>query len=149
MDSLSQLDGTTLGSYHVQQHLPPAKEKFMHPEKASVLERLEAYDERFESLLTMLSGALPLSGEAKIEAQKQLKCLKADLDSESREMHTNRGQMALNEIEKAYYAHVIHQTSAEITVAANTIPNENWHGVLYGARISITIMIHQLRGNPN
>ena len=97
----------------------------MDADKASVIERLEAYKRRFDELIDMLSGQLPLRGDAKGRAQALLKSLKEDLGAEYRRMSTARGQEALNATEKAYYSGVIHQCFAEVHVATNTTPNEH------------------------
>jgi hypothetical protein len=116
-------------------------------DKASVIERLEAYNRRFEELLALLAGDLPLRGAAKDRAQVLLKALKEDLGAEYREMSTIRGQATLTDIERSCYAPVVHQAFADIHVATNSTPNEKWHSELYGAQISITHMLHQLRGD--
>lgn len=117
----------------------------MNADKASVIERLEAYDRRFEELLAMLQNMLPLRGEAKDRAQALLKSLKEDLGAEYRKMSTVRGQKELTEVERSCYAPVIHQAFADIHVATNSTPNDKWHSELYGAQISITYMLHELR----
>lgn len=119
----------------------------MDGDKTSVTERLEAYNQRFEALLDMLRGNLPLRGESKAQAQALLKSLKGDLEAEYRKMSTVRGRQELTEIETAYYYPTIHQTFAEISVATNTIPDGKWHSNLYGAKINITHTLHQLRAD--
>jgi hypothetical protein len=116
----------------------------MDPETADVIARLEAYNRRFGELLDMLTGRLPLTGDAKTLAQERLKVLKNDLGAEYKQMSTARGKAALNQVERSYYYPTIHQTFVEIYVAVNTVPDAKWHSVLYGARINITHTLHQL-----
>lgn len=120
----------------------------MDADTASVIARLEAYERRFDELIDLLSGALPLHGQAKALAQSRLKSLKDDLGAEHRKMSTVRGQAALTETERTCYADVIHQTHAEISVPTNSIPDGKWHNELFGARINITHMLHELRRGP-
>ena len=116
----------------------------MNAERASVIGRLEAFKVRFDALLELLQGPLPLQGQAKSHAQALLTGLKGDLGESYREMSSVRGETALNDTERAYYYHAIHQAFTDIHVATNSIPTEKWHSELYCARISITHAIHVL-----
>jgi hypothetical protein len=115
------------------------------PDTLSVIERLEAYNQRFEELLAMLRGSLPLRGADKDKAQALYKSLKTDLEAEYRKMSTVRGQEALTDVERSCYAPVIHQTFTELYSPTNAVPDAKLHGHLYGARINITHMLHQLQ----
>jgi hypothetical protein len=117
----------------------------MNADKKSVIDRLEAYKKRFDELLAMFEGKLPLRGEAKERARELLKSLKADLEAEHKKMSTQRGEAELTDIERSCYVSVIHQTFTDIHVTTNSIPNDKWVGSLYGARINLTHMLHELR----
>ena len=106
---------------------------------------LDAYDSRFEGLLTMLSGGRALHGDAASAARALLTSLKADLKEESRRMSTVRGEAVLTAAERAYYAPTIHQCSSEINVATNTTPDGRWYDDLYRSRVNLTHTLHQLR----
>lgn len=117
----------------------------MDGSKESVIQRLEAYLKRFDDLLAMLQGTLPLRGEAKAEAQAVYKALKTDLGEEYKRMSTSRSREALTETEQAYYQPVIHQTFVELYSPTNATPDGKLYGHLYGARINITHMLDQMK----
>ncbi|HYH67620.1 MAG TPA: hypothetical protein VD866_23180 [Urbifossiella sp.] len=60
-------------------------------------------------------------------------------------MATARGEAELSAAERAYYLPAVHQAFADIHVKWNSVPNDSWVGNLYGARLSITHMLDQLR----
>jgi hypothetical protein len=116
-------------------------------DKASVIQRLEAYKLRIDEIMTLLEGTLPLRGEAREQAQSLLKSLKADLGDERERMSTVHGQAALSDIERSHYASVIGKAYTEIQVTINSIPNDKWHNDLYRARFPMIQMLHDLRGD--
>jgi hypothetical protein len=120
----------------------------MDNERVSVIARLEAYNQRFEAILEMLRGQLPLRGVAKVEAQAKLKSLKQDLGEEFRLMSSVRGEASLTEIEKAFYAPAISQTFTEISIPTNSIPDGKWFSELYGAQMNILHTLNELRARP-
>ena len=119
----------------------------MNSDKASVSEKLETFDRRFEEILKLLAWNLPLNIELKRRVQLLLRSLKADLGSEYKKMDTVRGEVALNKIEKAYYKPSVQKAFVDISVKWNSVPNRKWFSELYSARISITYTLDQLRRN--
>ena len=120
----------------------------MGQDKASVVARLEAYNQRFGAILDLLEVTLPLHGELKEKAQSLLKSLKGDLKTEYQKMSTLKGQEQLSEVERTCYEPVIHETYAGIQTSSNSIPDKEWIDDLYDARINITHMLDQLATVP-
>jgi hypothetical protein len=112
-------------------------------ERRSVIRRLKAYEKQFDDLLGLLEN-LPLQYEDKSRAQQMLKTLKDSLRNDYKAGDTIRGQERMTRAERQYFHPAVHEAYAEIRVRWNTVPNEQWRSELYGARINITHMLHEL-----
>ena len=112
-------------------------------ETQSVIDRLKTYKEQFDALLAMCDG-IPLSRDPKHEARQLLKKLKDGLRQDGKLGDTNRGQSQMTGAEKRFFYPAVSQALGEIRVAWNSVPSENWFSELYGARVNITYVLHQL-----
>ena len=112
-------------------------------ERQSVIDGLKAYKKQFDDLLALLEN-LPLQRNDKTKAQQMLKRLKDSLKNDYKAGDTIRGQQRMTEAKRQYFHPAVHEAYAEIQVRWNTVPNEQWRSELYGARINIAHMLHQL-----
>ena len=112
-------------------------------EKQSVIDRLKAYKKQFDDLLALVEN-LPLQRKDKTKAQEMLKTLKGSLKNDYKVGATVRGQQRMTQVERQYFHPAVHEAYAEIHVRWNTVPNGQWFSELYGARINIAHMLHQL-----
>lgn len=111
-----------------------------------VVERLREYVSRFDAILDAIGEGRALSREKKAELQTMLRDLKGELEEDVKEEAANRGVMTRTE--EAYFYPAVRRAHAEIRVKWNSDPvRSDWHSNLYGAKINITHLLHQLE-NP-
>jgi len=125
--------------------LPQVNRDMTKNEQLDVIDRLKSYKKQFDDLLTQFED-LPLPPEGKDKAQQMLKTLKDSLKSDYKEGRAVRRRQQMTQAEVQYFYPAVHEAHADIHIRWNTVPNEQWRSELYGARINITHVLHQLEG---
>jgi len=113
-------------------------------EKQDVVKQLRAHLDRLQQASDALAGGFPLKGAAKEQAQALLKIAKHSLKDDYKRMSTRKAQTALNETERAYLYHTVHEASSRIQVKWNSNPSPRWSSDLYDARGDIEFYLRQL-----
>lgn len=110
----------------------------------SVVDRLKAYDIRFESLL-QLATTRPVAPEMRASTAQNLRALKQDLDHDYRSLITSARYGTLTQGELAFLLPAIEQALADLHIRDNADPSTKiFHDSLQTARRGIRFTLTQL-----
>lgn len=117
----------------------------MASDREAAIDRLKYYEKLFTELMALVEGGSPgdvLSDKA--DARRRLMELKDALKTETKFLE-RKGDL-MNPFERHFLEPALRQAHADINTSASTSPGPKWHSDLYGARIDITHILHQLEG---
>jgi len=114
-------------------------------EARSVIVALRGYRDRINEILGALETKNTLDPDERATLQGWLTSLKSDLKAAAKFGTIGGGRTPQNQFESAYFEPAVRSAAANLTVAVNSHPiGSNWYSCLYGVRLDITHLLHQL-----
>ena len=126
---------------------PDVKDRCMSPERQAAIDRLRFYLKQFDELMGLLESGKPLSRHQKSEARERLIGLKHGLRDEAREL--NQKNDYVDHFQRHFLEPALRQAGWNINTNANTVPDQQWHRDLDGARKDISHTLHELEQLPD
>jgi len=114
------------------------------PDRQAAIETLQKYNQQFSAIIVLTGDKPSLSKAEKEQAREMLRQLKDDLKRDCRELEIRDRKGELNHIERTCLEPALRKAEANIATRVNSTPGRLWSTDLYGARIDITWMLHQL-----
>lgn len=112
---------------------------------------LRRFTSRIDEILRLLEDKRDIRRDEREELQSLLTSLKQDLKDAAKRGKIDAGAEPPSRFERAYFAPAVQSAAANFSVAVNSHPiRSDWFACLYGVRMDIDMLLHQLEAQyPN